>query len=1120
MELKTRKNRGALQFADQIITIGGNNQQASGTVTIGDATPFQGLVTPYVGQVLTATLSGLVDLDGVPINPATGMPVGLTFEWQTTEFGKNSGWTTITTGLTYTVRGVDPGHVLRAVAVFQDANGNNERIISAATDNPTALFNVHENSVDGTMVGLQIPFSVDNGSQSINGAPPVDVDLTTLYHEIDPLNSSGGRFTVVANGVDFNGFPRYSLVVDNGGPALLNYEAPVHTADNQSYQFVDNQYQVVINTHSDSPANGGVLVAVRQFTVILNNVTGEIAEVAPVVDLTGNYSVVTSTTFSENFGTNNVTGYIDADGAWTQDWVEAGDDGSSTNANGQIRITGNALVFDADSPNTFGTASAGASITRTVDLSGAASATLAFSYLELGFDAADGETVQVQFAANGTTFTTIQTISETSNLGSSSLNLTGPFSANSAIRFVVSGVNGVGETVIIDNIVITKNVATTVPGAAGNNCTTTFVEPDTAANGAAVAISTHANVLDNNSEVMSGKVTLTNAQAGDVLPIAGALPGGIASRIDLSVAGQITVHLSGAATLAQYQAAIDAVRFQNTSQNPNTTPRTITVSVHDGVTISNIAAATVNVVNSNEAMVANNDNVITNIVDGSAFTLPEWVFLVNDTDADSAVDITAVTEASSGFTAVLGGSGITITDTDGNNNSFTYTGTGTDTANVNVGRDTVGTVGASNNADIIVGNAANSTFTGVGGNDTIFAGGGNDNIVWAVDGGRDFMDGQAGALDRATINGDNSAEVFGVYSNTDDWDGGGVGTGSSAAHAGLTGLNAATEIVITRNGVIIAELDNIEEITINTSGGDDTVNGVGDFTGTSLSFNTITVGGRDGSDTVDVTGLTSDHHVHLNGIGGDDQIANSARNAAISRNEIADSNARNANVLKAMGMAGRAVKKFNVANEDHLDLQTSTSDISGTLGALSRVLRMILQSAVLGLGAYLPQEVALVGATIEQNIARLEENADPNAVVAAAMAAGVHDMIVRLPDGYQTSLGASGMALSAGQWQRLGLARALYGDPFLVILDEPNSNLDTEGEAALTVAIKAIRARGGIVIVVAHRPSALAAVNFIAVIQNGKLTAFGPKDEILSPRAAPAPVENVDMPRRIAGLPS
>lgn len=376
------------------------------------------------------------------------------------------------------------------------------------------------------------------------------------------------------------------------------------------------------------------------------------------------------------------------------------------------------------------------------------------------------------------------------------------------------------------------------------------------------------------------------------------------------------------------------------------------------------------------------------------------------------------------------------------------------------------------------------------------------------------------------------------------------------------------------------------------------------------------------------------------------KLASATRVAAIARNTIADSNARNADVLKAMGFGDRAVARFNAANTEHLVLQTKTSDIGGTLAATSRVLRMLLQSAVLGLGAfltmkgeltagaimaasvasgralqpvdmaianwkpfiaartaftrlretivalvtavepmelpaahqslavekitvaapstgqvilsevgfelkagqalgvigpsgggkstlvraltgvwptlrgairldgadlpmwkdealgrnvgYLPQEVGLMDATVEENIARFEENPDPQAVIAAAKAAGVHDMIVRLPQGYRTPIGPQGMALSAGQRQRIGLARALYGNPFLVIMDEPNSNLDAEGETALKDAILGVKARGGIVIVVAHRPSALSAVDLIGIVQNGRLAAFGPKDEIFA----------------------
>jgi len=404
------------------------------------------------------------------------------------------------------------------------------------------------------------------------------------------------------------------------------------------------------------------------------------------------------------------------------------------------------------------------------------------------------------------------------------------------------------------------------------------------------------------------------------------------------------------------------------------------------------------------------------------------------------------------------------------------------------------------------------------------------------------------------------------------------------------------------------------------------------------------------------------------------RLSAATHKAAVARNMVADSNARNSDVLKAMGMSGRAIGRFNAANEDHLELHTRTNDISGTFGAISRVMRMILQSAVLGLGAYLaiigelsagailaasvasgralapidlaignwkhvvgartafgrlketvtalaatdapmalpapvatlkvegitvaapgtgrvllsdvtfemragqavgvigpsgggkttlvraltgiwpvlrggvrlddaemtqwdsdalgkhigylPQDVALMDATVAENIARFTENADPQGIIAAAQAAGVHEMIVRLPDGYHTQLGPGGSALSGGQRQRLGLARALYGNPFLVVLDEPNSNLDGEGEAALTEAIKGICQRGGIAVVIAHRPSALAAVDLVAVVQNGRMTAFGPKEDVIGPKSVaasepkPSIVKSDRSPRSVAGAAS
>jgi ATP-binding cassette subfamily C protein len=373
--------------------------------------------------------------------------------------------------------------------------------------------------------------------------------------------------------------------------------------------------------------------------------------------------------------------------------------------------------------------------------------------------------------------------------------------------------------------------------------------------------------------------------------------------------------------------------------------------------------------------------------------------------------------------------------------------------------------------------------------------------------------------------------------------------------------------------------------------------------------------------------------------------------AAVTRNTIADSHARNADILKAMGFGGRAVARFEKANARHLEIQTRTSDVSGSFSGLAKVLRMMLQSAILGLGAfltikgelsagaiiacsvassralapvdlaignwkviaaarrsfrrlkqtlasiddeskvldlpkpsrslkvenitvvapgtgavllsefsfelkagqalgligpsgggktslakgivgvwpllrgsvrlddadldqfradtlgssigYLPQDVSLLDGTIAENVSRFDREPDARKIVAAAQAAGVHELIVRLPEGYQTELGPSGMALSAGQRQRIGLARALYGDPFLVVLDEPNSNLDNEGEAALSEALVKIKERGGIVIVIAHRPRALFAVDTVGVVQAGKLVALGPKEEILKDSVRP-----------------
>lgn len=146
---------------------------------------------------------------------------------------------------------------------------------------------------------------------------------------------------------------------------------------------------------------------------------------------------------------------------------------------------------------------------------------------------------------------------------------------------------------------------------------------------------------------------------------------------------------------------------------------------------------------------------------------------------------------------------------------------------------------------------------------------------------------------------------------------------------------------------------------------------------------------------------------------------------------------------------------------------------------------------------YLPQRVQLFDGTIAQNIARLSDNPDSAKVVAAAKKAAAHDMIVQLPEGYDTRIAAGGGRLSGGQMQRIGLARALYDDPVIVILDEPNSNLDNEGSMALNNAIRAMKDDGKSVLIMAHRPAAIQECDTLLVLDNGSKAAFGPKDEVL-----------------------
>jgi ATP-binding cassette subfamily C protein len=395
--------------------------------------------------------------------------------------------------------------------------------------------------------------------------------------------------------------------------------------------------------------------------------------------------------------------------------------------------------------------------------------------------------------------------------------------------------------------------------------------------------------------------------------------------------------------------------------------------------------------------------------------------------------------------------------------------------------------------------------------------------------------------------------------------------------------------------------------------------------------------------------------------------AKAAVGFAASRHALLEASRRNAEVVQAMGMAGVMSRRFSAINDDYLSSHGRASDRAGMLAAVSRVMRLVLQSSVLGLGAYLvihqeatagviiasailmsralapvelaianwkgfvaarqarrrvsellavlpqderllslpepeiclsvesasasppgserivlqdvtftlesgtglgiigpsaagksslarlivgvwqpvrgkvrldgaaldqwsaeslgrhigyvPQDVELFDGTIAENISRFDAEPEVSGIIAAAKSAGVHELVVRLPQGYETRVGEAGAVLSAGQRQRVALARALYRDPFLVVLDEPNSNMDSEGEEALTAAIRNVRSRGGIVVVIAHRASALAAVDQVLVLNQGRQQAFGSRDDVLRTVLRPMPAQRLTVVAAGSGSP-
>ncbi len=578
-------------------------------------------------------------------------------------------------------------------------------------------------------------------------------------------------------------------------------------------------------------------------------------------------------------------GNSDGATAWGPDWVEANDSGGLTT--GQIQLdapTGFLNLFSTNQlqfvgSNTAGVAD-GAEITRSVNLSTAELVTISFDADPDDLDA--GENVQFFFAADGVNFVPLATIGGDGANQRYTFTLTGPFSADAKIKFVGTSMNA-GEGVNIDNLVVRPALPDPNPSV---NLASNFTE-----GGAPITIADGPGIAENSGEIASARIVLTNAQLGDEL-LVGTLPTGITRTIVSTLPGTITVTLTGTASTAAYQDAIQAVSYRNGSQNPVAGERTIAVTVNDGFLNSNVATTTITVAAVNDRPEAGDDFIFTNFTT-EPIVIPKWVLLANDQDVDgNTLDITSASIINSSLASVsltANPGSVTVTDqATGTGGTFDYVvndGTGTanatDTGRTTITRDNVGTLSGNNASNIILVNNTGTNVDASGGNDTVFGGAGNDTIAAgtgndlvvqvAGTGGRDRVDGGTG-VDTYRLEGSTAAETFRIYSRA-EWL---AVQGNTAAQ-----INGNTEIVVTRNGTnaasIVAELDNIEEIVINGMGGGDTFLPIGNFAGTSLLTSTITLEGSGGDDTVDITSLQSAHRVVFKSNGGHDTIVGTLR---------------------------------------------------------------------------------------------------------------------------------------------------------------------------------------------------------------------------------------------------
>lgn len=666
----------------------------------------------------------------------------------------------------------------------------------------------------------------DDGANANKGVDTAVFSGNLADYKLEALDVAGHVIATAINGV-----------VTNNGGSLADIYA-VRVTDGQATRSFDGGITSVPGDGTD------ILIGVDNVRFANQAITNLTAyfDAPPTLDL---HSQITTTNFSatDTFAANN--SYSSGSG-WNQNqpWTESGDSGGTTS--GQIHysssgldLTGGSLTINGGS----GTGYDGASIYRGVNLNGYGTAHVSFQVSESGLSG--NETVQVWLtdgSSPGSNDVLITTIDQhTGNAGQVSFDVTGNFNSNSRLYFVASSMNSSSDIVTIDNISITATK--TADAFPGNNFSTNYTEQLTPA-----AIASTPLITDpDGALIFSAKAVITDAVAGDQLNVnVATLPAGIVATGNGTGAVVLTSAL-GASHVA-FQAALAAITFSNPGDNPTNADRHIDVTVNDGFKDSAVATTTVRVTPVDDTATLATDSVYTNVNLNTNIVIPDWALLANDSDPDTTMTISGISNgsgiATSGSGAGHSGTTTTVRDTTAFGGTFQYsvTAPGTDpSTTVTVHNQAGGTINGTGSAEIFVGSSNSEAINGNGGNDIIFANGGDDTII--TGGGNDYIDGGSGA-DSMTGGAGDDTYIIDDTSGTRD-----------VVHENVSGGTDTIMGALSLN-LNDTEFDNVENATLT---GTSTYSLTGDagnnvLTGNSGN-NTITGGG--GNDTI-IGGLGND----------------------------------------------------------------------------------------------------------------------------------------------------------------------------------------------------------------------------------------------------------------------